>query len=545
MKLAAVCCTYRRPVGLGQLIDSFLRQDYPESDRELIILDDAGQYANQEGRGWRLVSIPQRFATLGDKRNACAALASRKVEGFLVADDDDIYLPHWFSTQAKALSQSEWSRPSLVYLSNDLGPFQEHDTDGLYHGGWAYRRDLFYRVRGYGPINNGEDQDLGGRFAAAGATVFDPSSIADPFYVYVNNNGSYHLSHLGQDGYERLTPATSEKSELNIGWAKDWTKHSVRRRYVVADKEQSPDGLPLVQLVGPVLFPGGDGPSNGMSALQDALRKRVAGGCSWLKIRSLPVIDGALAWFWNWNDRRYANWWNSTERPFVVGPNVLFMDSRNPRCDKLEAGILDAGNCKAFFCHTDWYRDLIAKHKGPENKAVIETWPYPIEPKPSGPATAAYDVLIYAKNGYRPGLLEFLAENFKSHIQIHYGQYRREQLWEAASKSRVCAYLADDDHGPLALQEILLSGCPVVGVPTGAPYITDGVTGVRVERMPPAPQFANRDDDSECLSRYLSALGLGMTLDRETVRGFASQQFDTEAIADRVISLLQGIRASL
>ena len=51
--------------------------------RELMILDDAGQYENQEGDGWRLISIPSRFRSLGEKRNACAALASPDVEGYL------------------------------------------------------------------------------------------------------------------------------------------------------------------------------------------------------------------------------------------------------------------------------------------------------------------------------------------------------------------------------------------------------------------------------------------------------------------------------
>ena len=51
-------------------------------------------------------------------------------------------------------------------------------------------------------------------------------------------------------------------------------------------------------------------------------------------------------------------------------------------------------------------------------------------------------------------LLEHLADMFPRHIQIHYGQYERGQLFEAARRSRACAYLADDDHGPLALQEI-------------------------------------------------------------------------------------------
>jgi hypothetical protein len=59
MKLAAVTITYKRPQQLAALIGCFLAQDHP--DRELVILDDAGQYDNQEGDGWRLVSVPDRY----------------------------------------------------------------------------------------------------------------------------------------------------------------------------------------------------------------------------------------------------------------------------------------------------------------------------------------------------------------------------------------------------------------------------------------------------------------------------------------------------
>jgi glycosyltransferase involved in cell wall biosynthesis len=130
MKLAALCCTFRRPHTLGQLVESFLRQVYPADLRELVILDDAGQYENQTGEGWRLVSIPARFRSLGEKRNACAALASPDVDGFLVADDDDIYLPHWFQATADALSQAEWSRLGLVLLEEGDG-LREVESEGL------------------------------------------------------------------------------------------------------------------------------------------------------------------------------------------------------------------------------------------------------------------------------------------------------------------------------------------------------------------------------------------------------------------------------
>ena len=263
MKLAALCCTYLRPDGLGQLIECFGRQDYPLELRELVILDDAGQYENQSGEGWRLISIPNRFRSLGEKRNACAALASPDVEGFLVADDDDIYLPHWFKTQAETLRQAEWSRPSLVLLEHGPEELREGDTGGLYHGGWAFRKSAFHKVIGYGPHNNGEDQELAGRLSAAGVTESDPCKFADPFYVYRIDNNSYHLSYMDDKGYRELGKSgTTEPINIPIGWSRDWDRVPVIRRFAFGPhvNPKTDDGKMPVELIGPVDHPGGNGP---------------------------------------------------------------------------------------------------------------------------------------------------------------------------------------------------------------------------------------------------------------------------------------------
>ncbi len=231
MKLAALCCTYLRPKTLGHLIECFRRQDYPLCDRELIILDDAGQYRNAEGEGWRLVSIPRRFQTLGEKRNACAGLASSDAEGFLVADDDDIYFPHWFSTQAAALRLGQWSRPSRVLVEfGDV--LKEIATSGLFHAGWGYHRSVFAQVNGYRHMNSGEDQDFAHRLHQAGVSPIDPSELAPPFLFVRENTGSYHISYMGEDAYDKLGKlANPVCDELQIEWPQDYTKLHVIRQH--------------------------------------------------------------------------------------------------------------------------------------------------------------------------------------------------------------------------------------------------------------------------------------------------------------------------
>jgi glycosyltransferase involved in cell wall biosynthesis len=115
---------------------------------------------------------------------------------------------------------------------------------------------------------------------------------------------------------------------------------------------------------------------------------------------------------------------------------------------------------------------------------------------------------------------------------------------EAARRSRVCAYLADDDHVPLALQEILLVGCPTVGVRTGASFVKTGETGVLVDRLPPGQQCVETDADERALAGYLEAVEQAQAMCRKSVRHLSAGQFDTERIIEIVIAVLATVRES-
>lgn len=74
-----------------------------------------------------------------------------------------------------------------------------------------------------------------------------------------------------------------------------------------------------------------------------------------------------------------------------------------------------------------------------------------------------------------------------------------------------------DDHGPMALQEILLAGCPTVGVRTGASFVRNGETGVVVDRLPPGSQCAESDADVRALAVFMAAIDQAQTIDRPSV----------------------------
>ena len=221
MILSAVCCTWNRPHYLGELVESFLRQDYPAEKRELVILDDAGQYGNREGDGWKIISIKTRFTTLGEKRNACAALVRPDCEGLLVADDDDLYLPHWFSAHATALANAEWSRPEQVYREEG-SIFYLQKTNGIYHGAHAFRRSTFLKHFGYKAMNSGQDQELFHRLKKADVSQFDTTQDTAPYYVYRFRSDTLHLSGVGQNGYERMASGGLETDKFTIGWNEDY-----------------------------------------------------------------------------------------------------------------------------------------------------------------------------------------------------------------------------------------------------------------------------------------------------------------------------------
>ena len=275
-----------------------------------------------------------------------------------------------------------------------------------------------------------------------------------------------------------------------------------------------------VRLIRSVDAPGRSGPQNGQYALQRALRARRVDG---LAIGG-SLQAGELPWFWCWLDRNRAAGIARAGRPFVLGPNVLFENSRRPCAVPVERVLCNAASCRLMFTESEWYRRLIEEHRGPQNRAPIVIWPYPIDPKPGGPLPAEHDLLIYAKSGYPADLVPRLKQSYRRSVLVAYGRYRREELFAAARCCRACLYLSDDDRGPLALAEILLSGCPVVGVPTGAPFVWQGRSGILLARF----------EAGACIEAVEDCL----EMDRYRVAALAAEQFDTERIVATVLGAL-------
>ena len=188
MKITAFCPTLNRPGLLPRLIACFERQTYQNC--ELIILDDGGQYENQHGDRWELISVPRRFRSLGEKNNACVALASFDSEGIVKADDDDIYMPWWMESMAEALSRNPFVQPrkAIDFVDGEwvqIETFNRKQPDRFaYHGCWGYRRDFFKEIGGYRAEYAGDDQELDRRVKAKGVRSVGLAEQYQPFYWY-------------------------------------------------------------------------------------------------------------------------------------------------------------------------------------------------------------------------------------------------------------------------------------------------------------------------------------------------------------------------
>ena len=211
-----VCCTFNRHRSLGHLVHCFLQQDYPAELRRLVILDDAGQYENQQGDGWELVSVPRRFATLGQKRNAAWALAG-DTDILCGVDDDDMYLPHAMSACVAALTEGEWAIPSAVYQECSPGVYALEPYHG-HSSTWGYRREDYMRTTGFSFENKGEDGGLQVQFEELALRIVDPLKLGFEPYCLYGRFQPFHAHKFCPGDYEKLTPGKKQIIEITPGY---------------------------------------------------------------------------------------------------------------------------------------------------------------------------------------------------------------------------------------------------------------------------------------------------------------------------------------
>ncbi len=200
--VTCICPTYGRVALLEEAIESFLRQDYP-GPKELIVLNDyEGQTLEFDHPDVRVINVPRRFHSVGEKYKAAAALASHDL--IFVWHDDDIYLPHRLSYSVTHLdAKKAFFKADKAWFWNG-GKLSGPDAN-LFHGGSCWRRELFVQVQGYPHIGNRYDLEFEQLCRSAAPTAVHVQSIkpVDIYYLYRwQATGSYHFSTMGTDGQE-------------------------------------------------------------------------------------------------------------------------------------------------------------------------------------------------------------------------------------------------------------------------------------------------------------------------------------------------------
>ncbi|HUT11590.1 MAG TPA: hypothetical protein VMY42_13905 [Thermoguttaceae bacterium] len=286
--------------------------------------------------------------------------------------------------------------------------------------------------------------------------------------------------------------------------------------------------IKTVKMRGQINHATGTGPYNGQYALQRALRRRIARDkIDWLTIDG-PAEPGELLWAWCWADIPELLGWDILGRPWVTGPNILFEKAAAPLAGYGEKQLANSPNCRAIFTESDWYADLIRCNLGPRCTAPVVLWRYPIDPTPPPPVDPpTLDLLVYAKSG-PADLADQLAARFPRSKILRYGDFHRDELYQTARRARACAYLSDDDRGPLALAEIMLSGCPACGIERGAPWCEPGQTGLLVEAL-----------DADQLTDAVEAL---LEWDRHKVRQAALDAFAPDRTVSTILKTLDRAR---
>lgn len=229
IKITAFCPTLNRPELLGRMIACFEHQTY--ENRELIILDDGGQYENQKGDRWELISVPRRLRSLGEKNNAVMALASFDSEAYAKADDDDVYHPWWLESLAEALQHAPWVVPHLAIdvVDGERVITETHNRGGnfAYHGCWGYRRELIEQTGGYFPRYAGDDGEYQKRLNLMGMIPTDIDCKKwPPFYEY----NRPLPGRISTRGHSQQAYIDTGKNVKYVGKVPTWTGDKVWER---------------------------------------------------------------------------------------------------------------------------------------------------------------------------------------------------------------------------------------------------------------------------------------------------------------------------
>ena len=188
MKLLCITPTYGRSKELLQnSLACFYSQTYTNAVQ--VYFDDTFDGEKIRGDGFVFIQTGERVASLSAKHDLAVLYGEQEfgsVDGIVIWDDDDIYLPNHLEYIANTLQEGDfYSYSSEVYVdSKDITkPHIEETGNSRFHANYAFSRDLYSKVKWGHTLRSDFDLQMIHRLKTNG-TGRDRSNLGRPTYVY-------------------------------------------------------------------------------------------------------------------------------------------------------------------------------------------------------------------------------------------------------------------------------------------------------------------------------------------------------------------------
>lgn len=210
--------TYGRTRCLAEVLECFRRQTYT-GEMELLILNDAHEQriACSMPRV-RVINSPERYPSLGDKRNACVDHAAHDL--FLFVDDDDVFLPWYVATAMRGFLA--WQKPTWpnahFYASGRGAELTMRLVPRTHPASYLMSKAHFQAIGRYPFVYAGGDQLLRSKaFATFQCQPEKSPTSVMAGYVYRWNCGTYHISGSKEHSTAWTRTAADLKKRLDSG----------------------------------------------------------------------------------------------------------------------------------------------------------------------------------------------------------------------------------------------------------------------------------------------------------------------------------------
>ncbi len=266
------------------------------------------------------------------------------------------------------------------------------------------------------------------------------------------------------------------------------------------------------------------------------------------KVRDInagPLEPGDIPWHPVWSAALHERL--AEGRPVVIGPNVIWANSRAPGAGAGEQRLLqhaEQGKVVAAFVLSRWYAELTRRRIA----APVHLLDFPL-PRTWAAITPAlraesWAPFFYVKGGAAEAAIAAeLARRWPDSTTITYGAFRRDDLIAAARRHACCIYISREDHFPLAAVEIGLVGCPIISDEKSCSGVLHGVTGLVV----PVRERSSEAEfvwDAQAAARLGAEVKAARELDRGTVARITRYRHDPSRCAARAINLIEQRGAS-